>query len=1529
MLSSTVPAVSDPSSFNPSSYSLFATDLELDQLQLGVSQKQNSLLFIDTSVEDFQDLVSTLSPGVLSEAEVILIDSATDGVRQISETLADYTNISSVHIVSHSSSGRLQLGATELSIDTLAAYQDDLQGWSEALSDKADILLYGCELGAGETGATLLQAIADFTKADIAASNNITGSHTLGGDWNLELATGIIETQQLFQATALEAFRTTLGLPANFEDQKVLVNLTQPIDIAVLPDGQLLVLQKGGEIVITNPQSASPTAKTYLQLPRVDVKREKGLLSITLDPNFANNNYFYLYYHNKREDRARISRFVHHVDHAHAEDEKVIWEDNIVTATQAISDHWGGTLDFGPDNYLYLAIGDKKDRPADAQNLSLSAGKIIRVDPSAVDKGGEWVQGKSNDHLIPDNNPFIDGPGGNLDEIWAIGLRNPFRGEWDVPSGRFFIGEVGGNIQSGVDISYEDIHVATLANAGANFGWPGCEGPNCSGPKPANYSPPIFSVQHTDSRAIVGGGIYRGNLFPKAYQGAFFFTDYAKGWLRYLTFDAAGKLSKDVPEGGFKFADDRDLGSPVALEVGADGAMYYVDIVEGELRRITYNSGNLPPKITVAKTNLTSGKSPLTVKFDVSATDPENDRLTYLWDFGDGTSSTLEDPTHTYTTSGRYVPTVKVSDSKHSINSFLNPISVGAPPTATIDLPQSGRLFRAGERIVIKGMATDPDETLTGKNFDWNVRFIHDDHKHPVLSDVSGTQISFDIPVSGHDFSDSTGFEITLKVTDSDGLSNTVVRSIFPDKVDLTFDSSGVPGGVNLVLDGVSRTGTFVYDTLIDFTHTIAAPKTVTAGGTLYTFQGWSNGVNTAEQTITVPTANQKITANYVKTTQTPPPNTGTLPVSGLVLNLDADAGVTTSGGVVNGWADQSGRGNHLSSAGDPTLLVGALKGHNVIQLDGRGDKLTRTLTLNGLPDGNKARSMFVVTKYDGSGYGGASYGDNQNNEAFGTIVMPNGKLMLQGWGRANDLRSGVAGTGQGWLIQEVVYDGTTAKHYKDGQLIDSKTHAYNTDIIGGKGLVIGAEIDGSSDVDMDIAAMLVYDRALSDAERQQVEAYLQSKYFGSVVTPPPSNSRPTAVNDTASVEAGKTISINVLANDNFGSDGPGVGSITLDGATHGKAGIKKAGTRKDPTDDTIRFTADAGYEGLATINYTITDANGDTSSAVVTVAVSTGNSQPVAIADTAITNKGVAVTLSETALLSNDSPGNAPIKLIQIDALTSKGGRVNDNGNRTYTYTPANGFVGQDSFSYVIADADGDTSSAVVTVTVKSGPSSGPLPTAGLVLNLDADTGVTTNGGVVSGWADQSGRGNHLSSAGDPTLLVGALKGHNVIQLDGSGDKLARTLTLNGLPDGNKARSMFVVTKYDGSGYGGASYGDNQNNEVFGTIVMPNGKLMLQGWGRANDLRSGVAGTGQGWLIQEVVYDGTTAKHYKDGQLIDSKTHAYNTDIIGGKGLVIGAEIDGSSDVDMDIAAMLVYDRALSDAERQQVEAYLRSRYF
>jgi hypothetical protein len=235
--------------------------------------------------------------------------------------------------------------------------------------------------------------------------------------------------------------------------------------------------------------------------------------------------------------------------------------------------------------------------------------------------------------------------------------------------------------------------------------------------------------------------------------------------------------------------------------------------------------------------------------------------------------------------------------------------------------------------------------------------------------------------------------------------------------------------------------------------------------------------------------------------------------------------------------------------------------------------------------------------------------------------------------------------------------------------------------------------------------------------------------------------------------------------------------------------------------------------------------------------------------------------------------------------------------------------------------------------VTVNPSSGGGLLPTSGLVLQLDADNGVTTtNGNVVTAWADQSGFGNHLTGSGDPNLLTGALNGHNVIQFDTNGDKLERILaTLNGLPAGDSDRSVFMVAKYNEVGYGGFTYGKTTTNQAFGLNVDAEGELMVQGWGSA-DMLTTVPGTGQGWLTQSAIVSRNPSgssneiiNHYKNGASIDTKERNFNTIL---EKLVIGSNFKGTNSIDMEVATILVYDRALTEVERQQVEAYLQQKY-
>ncbi|NOT29202.1 MAG: DUF1080 domain-containing protein [Planctomycetes bacterium] len=226
-----------------------------------------------------------------------------------------------------------------------------------------------------------------------------------------------------------------------------------------------------------------------------------------------------------------------------------------------------------------------------------------------------------------------------------------------------------------------------------------------------------------------------------------------------------------------------------------------------------------------------------------------------------------------------------------------------------------------------------------------------------------------------------------------------------------------------------------------------------------------------------------------------PPPST--LPSAGLVLQLESTEFV--AGGPVTSWSDLSGRGNHVFAAGDPVLVVAATPaGKPAIHLDGQGDKLERfdvPNALSGLPTGSADRSVFLVARYDGSSASaGIAYGTGSNNHAFGLMIRhPSGLLALQGFGVVHDLVSSTQGTGAGWLTQSVVLAGGQARLFKDGAQIAQWLHTYDTTLTK---LVIGEEIANLGFVDMQVAAVLIYDRALSDLERSAVESYLSGKYL-------------------------------------------------------------------------------------------------------------------------------------------------------------------------------------------------------------------------------------------------------------------------------------------------------------------------------------------------------------------------------------------------------------------------------------------------
>ncbi|MEH2379699.1 MAG: DUF4347 domain-containing protein [Nostoc sp.] len=212
------------------------------------------LVFIDPQVEKYQNLVA----GVLPNTTVIVLDADQNGIEQISQVLATHRVINSLHIVSHGAPGQVYLGNSQLSHETLNRYAWELMDWANVLSADAQLLLYGCEVGQTQQGKAFVQRLSELTGAVVAASDDLTGSTALGGDWELEVSTGAIVPTLAFEAEVMTAYASVLGvviLDTSFNTTgKVTTDFGSDNDygksITVQPDGKILVA--GGSYNGTN-----------------------------------------------------------------------------------------------------------------------------------------------------------------------------------------------------------------------------------------------------------------------------------------------------------------------------------------------------------------------------------------------------------------------------------------------------------------------------------------------------------------------------------------------------------------------------------------------------------------------------------------------------------------------------------------------------------------------------------------------------------------------------------------------------------------------------------------------------------------------------------------------------------------------------------------------------------------------------------------------------------------------------------------------------------------------------------------------------------------------------------------------------------------------------------------------------------------------------------------------------------------------------------------------------------------------------
>ncbi|HEU5108353.1 MAG TPA: PQQ-dependent sugar dehydrogenase, partial [Micromonosporaceae bacterium] len=619
----------------------------------------------------------------------------------------------------------------------------------------------------------------------------------------------------LFRQHLLGGIQTAAGavdadcagsLTSSFEKVTLDSNTSNPMELDIAPDGRVFYVERDGRVRVIAPDSGLTTTAIDLD---VFTGNEDGLLGIRLDPDFATNNWVYLYYSpNDGVPRNRLARFTVTGSRIDPASEEVLLD---VTTQRNTCCHAGGSMVFDGDGNLYLTTGDNTnpfesgsftpidERPGrqdyDAQrtagNTNDLRGKVIRIHPE--DDGT---------YTVPAGNLFPEGTAQTRPEIYAMGFRNPFRIGYDIPTSTLYVGDYGPDAPAADPNRGPEGTVEWNAiGAPGNYGWPYCHGDNYayndytfpsgpSGPKfdcaaPVNNSPNNTGLTNLPPAvpatvdydysgnpefpeiggggAPMGGPVYRFDAeldsdrnWPQYYDGKALLGEWNQNKMYTLQMDADGTSLVDINQllTGMSFK------RPMDFEFGPDGALYMIEWGTGfggnnddsGVYRIDYIAADRAP-IAVASGDPTSGQPPLTVQFSSAGTrDPDGGTLTYAWTFGDGGTSTDPNPSHTYTTAGNYTAQLTVTNPAGRTAVANVPITVGnTEPTVTIEFPPDGGFFDWGDQVEYTVRVTDPEEgEIDCADVTLQYYLGHDEHAHPLQSYTGCTGTVQTSLASGH-----------------------------------------------------------------------------------------------------------------------------------------------------------------------------------------------------------------------------------------------------------------------------------------------------------------------------------------------------------------------------------------------------------------------------------------------------------------------------------------------------------------------------------------------------------------------------------------------------------------------------------------------------------------------------------------------------------------------------------------------------------------------------------------------------------